>query len=164
MLNINSYILEKLKINSKSKINKTGTFIKLPKIEYTYIELGKTMYNREEKIGCIWPYGRSFYESYIKKFYDGDIYKKFYLIRNNTFSTYNKILDNKIERDQNGSIINIKDFNIRTNKKKNEHHIIKVFENIENNNDRILYIETFSHNKLVSLQYLIIEKETFTRI
>lgn len=159
MNNIIDFIQEKLKINSNTKINQTGTFNKIPKREYNLIDLAKSMYNKQEKLGCYACFGYTFYDKYIKKYFNNNTGLRFYIINIDTLDNYNKKLDDKLEKDSNLSIINIKGFERIFNIKKSE-HTIRVFK--DDNDNQILYIESCHNNSY--LKIFIIEKETFTRI
>lgn len=159
MNNIIDFIQEKLKISSQTKINKIGTFNEIPKREYTLLELGSTMYKKEERIGCYACFGCSFYDNYVKKYFDNDRSLKFYIIKQNTLYYYNKCIHDRIKLDNNLSVIEIDGFNKILDVEKSD-HIIRIFKDDEEN--KILSIEAW-HNESI-LKNFIIEKETFMKI
>lgn len=159
MNNIIDFIQEKLKITKDTKINQTGNYHRIPKREYTLIELGRAMYNKEEKLGCYVCFGCSFYDNYVKKYYNNDRSLKFYIIKDKSLYDYNKPLNNKVVEGNDLSVIRIDGFNKILDIEKSD-HIIRVFEDDKEN--KILYIEAWYNNS--TIRHFVIEKETFMKI
>lgn len=94
MININNYILEKLKINSKTKINNSN-YVKLPKNEYTLSEISKIIDKREQQFGPYTLHGYEIAYRYLNKYFNNSN-TKFYLIRSYELQEYNYNLYNDI--------------------------------------------------------------------
>lgn len=162
MLNINSYIIEKLKINSQTKITNTG-YEKLPEKEYNINDISKLIDQREESFGAYKVHGYDIAYRYLNKYFSYTT--KFYLIRpyelqKYNYNLYNDIIENNYFLKKSKKLENLGWTEVEDDRLDDIYTRI-----IQKNKDVIFWFGLL--DKIPSdyyLKYIIIERETFKKL